>query len=121
MQTTRSHRAILAAGVATVLLAAGAPPTAADQGIPAPITKLSRGIVNVVLGLPGEIVYRVVDTAHSDENLKTGGGYTGGFLSGLLMGVGWGAVRVGSGVVDVVTFPVPFDDNRPLLEPDYVL
>jgi hypothetical protein len=36
------------------------------------------------------------------------------------MGIGWGFARVGSGFVDVVTFPIPFNDNRPLVEPDYV-
>jgi putative exosortase-associated protein (TIGR04073 family) len=118
--TTPSLRTLLVAGLA--LLFAVAPCSAsADDRVPAPITKLARGITNVVLGLPGELVYNVVETAHSDEGLASAGGHGAGVFSGVLMGIGMGVARMGSGLVDVVTFPVPFDDNRPLLEPDYVL
>jgi putative exosortase-associated protein (TIGR04073 family) len=122
MLSIPSRLVVLVAGIAVALLAAGTPSAvAADEGVPAPLTKLTRGITNVAIGLPAEIVYHVVGTAHSEENLESAGGYTAGFFSGLLLGIGWGAARIGSGVVDVVTFPVPFDDNRPLLEPDYIL
>jgi putative exosortase-associated protein (TIGR04073 family) len=108
--------------MAALLLVAGAPlPAAADAGVPAALTKLTRGVTNVALGLPGEILTGVVREAHSEEGLRSMGSYTAHFLAGLLMGLGWGAARVGSGVVDIVTFPIPFDDNRPLLEPDYIL
>jgi putative exosortase-associated protein (TIGR04073 family) len=122
MQPTPSRRTLLVTGLAVVLLAAGAPPAAAsEETTPAPLAKLTRGIANVVLGLPGEVLSHVVNGAHGEKSIETAGGYTAGFLSGLFMGIGWGAARVGSGLVDVVTFPVPFDDNRPLLEPDYVI
>jgi putative exosortase-associated protein (TIGR04073 family) len=141
MLTTRLHRAVLAAGFATVLVAGAAPaiadespagadeapamadnsPARAPESIPAPITKLTRGIVNVAFGLPGEIIHRVVGTAHSKEGLQSASSYVGGLVSGLVMGVAWGAVRVESGLIDVVTFPIPFNDNRPLFEPDYPL
>jgi putative exosortase-associated protein (TIGR04073 family) len=112
----------LAAGIAALLLVAGAPlPAAADAGVPAALTKLTRGVTNVALGLPGEILSGVVREAHSDEGLSSMGSYAAHFIAGLVMGLGWGAARVGSGVVDIVTFPIPFNDNRPLLEPDYVL
>lgn len=122
MRPRRSCRARLAAGIAALLLVAGAPlAAAADAGVPAALTKLTRGVTNVALGLPGEVLNGVVREAHSDEGLRSTGSYTAHFLAGLLMGLGWGVARVGSGVVDIVTFPIPFDDNRPLLEPDYVL
>ena len=36
-------------------------------------------------------------------------------------GIGRGVMRVGSGFVDVATFPVPFDHNRPLFKPEFAL
>jgi putative exosortase-associated protein (TIGR04073 family) len=118
--TTPSPRTLLAAGLA--LLLAGAPcSAAADDHVPAPLAKLTRGITNLALGLPGEIAYNVVETAHSDEGLASAGGHVAGLFSGLLMGIGMGAARMGSGLVDVVTFPIPFDDNRPIVEPDYII
>jgi len=121
----RAHpfgRARFAVGIAALLLVAGAPLRAtADTGAPSALTKLTRGVTNLALGLPGEVLTGVVREAHSDEGLSSTGSYAAHFLAGLIMGLGWGAARVGSGVVDIVTFPVPFNDNRPLLEPDYVL
>lgn len=117
---TASCRVLLGWAIAAVLLAA-APSPAADPMTPEPITKLTRGIMNVALGLPGEVAYHVVNTAHSEAGLQNGGTYTAGVLTGLIVGLGWGFARIGSGFVDVVTFPVPFDDNRPLLEPDYII
>lgn len=121
MRPRQSCRTRLAAGIAALLLVAGAPlPAAADDGTPAAVTKLTRGITNVALGLPGEILNGVVREAHSSEGLSSTGSYTAHFLAGLIMGIGWGFARVGSGFVDVVTFPIPFNDNRPLVEPDYI-
>jgi putative exosortase-associated protein (TIGR04073 family) len=120
MLMPRLHRAVLAAGFAAVLLGGATPAIADDTTAPA-ITKLTRGVVNVALGLPGEIVLRVVSSAHSEAGLQSGSSYIAGLLSGLVMGVAWGAVRVESGMIDVVTFPIPFNDNRPLFEPDYPL
>ncbi len=83
--------------------------------------KLTRGFVNVVTGLPGEIVMHGIGSATEDGS-DTAGSYTTSLLAGVVTGFGCGVMRVGSGLVDLVTFPVPFDDqNRPLVEPEFAL
>jgi len=96
----------------------------ADASVPPELTKFARGWANVLVGLPSEVVGRAVLAAHSDEGLATPASYVGGLLMGAVYGVGWGFVRMGAGVVDVVTFPVITEpDNRPVvpLDPDWPL
>ncbi len=82
------------------------------------IEKVTRGAVNVVTGLPDEMIAHTVGAA-TEYGEDTLGGFVGSTIGGLIIGTFWGVARMGSGLVDVLTFPVPFNDNRPLVEPDH--
>ena len=76
--------------------------------------KLWRGIVNTFTGL-GEIVRQPIVMTIEDGWI--------GIPTGLINGVVMTFVRTGSGLVEVFTFPVPFDEEigyDSLLNPDYV-
>jgi putative exosortase-associated protein (TIGR04073 family) len=82
------------------------------------VWKLTRGVSNAVFGLPSEIVVNTVGGATAPQS-TTWGAMWAEIFSGMIVGTGKGLLRTGSGLVDVATFPVPFDDNRPLLEPEF--
>lgn len=75
--------------------------------------KIIRGVANII-GSPIEIA-RAIHIRSNEENL----GY--GWTVGLVEGVGKGMIRLGTGVIDIVTFPFGFpkDDKSPLIEPEY--
>lgn len=113
-------RNLLLSGLALLALGVARPAAAADPPVPAPIWKLARGIVNVAIGFPGEMLVHTVGTATEGYG-STAGSTLAGIGAGAATGFGWGVVRVGSGLFDVFTFPVPYDDNRPLLLPEFPL
>src|SRR5438093_1582274 len=103
----------------TWLMGLAAPVLAYEDGeIPPGVEKLSRGVVNVAIGGPEEIITHTVG-AVTDYGEDSFGGFVGSVISGLIMGTFWGVARIGSGIVDVVTYPIPFNDNEPLVEPDH--
>lgn len=105
--------------VGTWLMGLAAPVLAWDDGeIPPGVEKLDRGIVNVAIGGPEEIITHTVG-AVVDDGEDTFGGFAASLVSGIIMGTFWGVARIGSGFVDVVTYPFDFNDNRPLVEPDH--
>ena len=89
-----------------------------DNEQPPGFEKFTRGTVNIATGLPDEIIAHTVGqaTEYGEDSL---GGFVASTLGGILIGAFWGVARIGSGIVDVFTFPVPFNDNRPLVEPDH--
>jgi putative exosortase-associated protein (TIGR04073 family) len=89
-----------------------------DNEMPTGLEKFHRGVVNVATGIPDEVVTHSVGalTEYGEDSL---GGAVASLASGTLMGVVWGVARVGSGLVDMFTFPFTFNDNRPLVEPDH--
>jgi putative exosortase-associated protein (TIGR04073 family) len=89
-----------------------------DNELPPGLEKFNRGVVNIAVGLPDEVAAHTVGitTEYGEDTL---GGFIAGIFSGALIGTFWGVARIGSGIVDVFTFPIPFNDNRPLVEPDY--
>lgn len=102
-----------------MVLAAVAPVLANDDNaIPAPMEKFNRGVVNIVTGVPDELIAHTAGavTEYGSDSL---GGAVASLASGTFMGLFWGVARVGSGFVDMFTFPFPFNDNRPLVEPDH--
>ena len=114
-------RTLLVASVfalVTVLAAPGA--RAQDDPVTMGLAKFTRGLVNTATGLPTEILAGCFSAA-SQSRIDSASGYVADLTAAILMGIGRGVVRTGSGIVDLVTFPVPFDDNRPLFEPDYAL
>ena len=89
-----------------------------DNEMPPGIAKVTRGAVNIVTGLPDEIAAHTVG-ATEEYGEDTAGGFVASALGGVIIGTFWGIARIGSGIVDVFTFPIPFNDNRPLVEPDH--
>jgi putative exosortase-associated protein (TIGR04073 family) len=85
---------------------------------PEGIEKFHRGVVNIAVGIPDELIAHTVGMA-TEYGEDTLGGGIASVMSGALIGTFWGVARVGSGIVDVFTFPIPFNDNEPLVEPDY--
>lgn len=76
--------------------------------------KLKRGAINIVT-CPVEIGRDIHNTTE-EKNLLAG------WTIGLVQGLGEGFIRFAAGVIDVLTFPFNFPDNRkgPLIEPEYV-
>jgi putative exosortase-associated protein (TIGR04073 family) len=89
-----------------------------DNEMPTGLEKFHRGLVNVAVGVPDEVIAHSVGglTEYGEDSL---GGSIVGLASGTFMGLFWGFARVGSGIVDIFTFPFPFNENRPLVEPDH--
>ena len=76
--------------------------------------KLWRGFVNTFTGL-GEIIRQPIVCTQEDGLV--------GVPVGLINGVVMSFVRTGSGMFEVITFPVPLNDDigyDSLLDPDYV-
>ena len=77
------------------------------------LTKLLRGVVNVVTGWV-EIPKRVHETSQTS-------GAGAGLTFGLLRGFGYGFVRTLGGAYEVITFPFPAPpDYRPVMQPEYI-
>ena len=75
--------------------------------IPKPFMKFGRGCVNIVsspLEIPNQM-YLLADNA--DKNSKYGLRTAAAAIEGLFMGVGYTFWRLGAGVYDLITFPVP--------------
>ena len=78
------------------------------------LDKFKRGALNMVSS-PVEIARQIQVTSEEDSLLE-------GWTLGLLKGLAIGFVRLGAGVLDLVTFPFNFpdDEKAPLLDPEYV-
>ena len=84
-----------------------------------PAKKFNRGIINIITS-PIEIAKQVdlswKQSAEEKKNVGTG------IFSGFIKGIAYTVGRMGSGIWDVVTFPLKTPDNyEPLMKPDYVL
>ena len=89
-----------------------------DNEMPPGFEKFSRGVVNLAVGVPDEVIAHTVGmtTEYGEDTL---GGFVGSAFSGAFIGMFWGVARMGSGLVDIFTFPIPFNDNQPLVQPDH--
>ena len=77
--------------------------------------KLTRGACNIVTGLPAQIITNIGQEWEASNNAAVG--IFAGFVKGTVLGV----CRVGSGVWDLVTFPVAIPkDYEALAKPDYL-
>ena len=76
--------------------------------------KIKRGGLNIISS-PVEIA-RQIQMTSNEQNLLYG------WTVGLAKGVGQGLLRLGAGVVDVLTCPFNFpnEEKAPLIEPEYV-
>jgi putative exosortase-associated protein (TIGR04073 family) len=78
------------------------------------IWKFGRGLENI-LKSPVEIPVNMYKEAHRAEvRGDNAGGQAIGYFTGTLTGIGYTLARIGVGVFDVVTFPVPTD---PIMHP----
>lgn len=76
--------------------------------------KLGRGALNIVSS-PVEIARQIHVVSNEDSLLA-------GWTLGVVKGAGYGVLRLGAGLVDLVTFPFgwPKEGKRPLMEPEFV-
>jgi len=109
---------ILGAVLMVCVLAGPAAAGSTEGRLSDAVWKLTRGATNAVFGLPSELVANTVGGIVAPTS-TTWGAMWAEILSGIVVGTGKGLMRTGSGLVDVATFPIPFDDNRPLLEPEF--
>jgi putative exosortase-associated protein (TIGR04073 family) len=90
--------------LAVALLFALAAPARADIHDPpsndyGPTRKLGRGVSNLLFGIAEFPV--TIDKVNRDEGNSAGAGY------GVIRGVGRSAMRIGAGLFEILTFPVP--------------
>ena len=77
-----------------------------------PADKLTRGLGNGLFGFL-EIPRQIFNTSQEDSWLA-------GLTVGVFKGVGYSVARMGTGVYEIVTFPIPLpEDYRPLIRPEY--
>lgn len=72
-----------------------------------PLVKLGRGLTNIVT-FPGEFITQMPPAMNESPDYLTGTLVTIG------RGIGFGLMRLGSGIYDVVTAPVP---SKPIMQP----
>ena len=106
---------ILSIAIAAVII--GTPVLGAAEGRAYPvetISKLGRGLMNI-LASPSELPVNMFKQAREAE--KHGDNDSGvevGYFTGFFVGVGFVFARIGVGVADVVSFPVP---TKPFMSP----
>ena len=86
--------------------------------IPKPILKVGRGLVNTVsspLEIPNQM-YLLAD--HANDNSKYGIRTAAAAIEGLFMGLGFTCWRLGAGIYDIITFPIP-NYERCIIKPPY--
>ena len=106
---------ILSIGIAAVIM--GTPALSAAEGRAYPvetISKLGRGLQNI-LASPSEVAVNMFKEAREAE--KHGDNSSGvevGYFTGFFVGLGFTFARIGVGIADVVSFPVP---TQPFMSP----
>lgn len=78
------------------------------------LTKFSRGVTNVATS-PGEFVTQIPTAMEQSPDYLTG------FIVSLGRGLGYGLLRAGSGIYDIVTSPFPGPTNyKPIMKPETI-
>lgn len=107
----RTLRAVVLACVMSMAVTAQA--VAGELAASSPGQKALRGVTNLTLGLFIEWPKTVYYEAREQGPLL-------GIPAGFLAGFGLGLMRIGAGVWELATFPVPIPaDYKPLLSPRY--
>ena len=112
--TRQVWRSGVIAALATLSVFLGARAAAAESmEAGKAITKLSRGVVNIVTGWV-EIPKRIQETSEQS-------GPAAGFTWGLLRGIGYGFIRTAAGGYELITFPFPAPPGyESVIQPEYV-
>jgi hypothetical protein len=80
--------------------------------------KLERGATNFAFGIPDEVITHTIGGATSAPDSLVE--WFGNTVTGVITGVFWGAGRMGSGFIDMVTFPFSIrEDDKPVVPPDH--
>lgn len=102
--------------IVTIILLMGAVKNSCAENVP--LQKLERGLTNVVTApveIPKEIRAHWIKGSEKTYHIIVW------IFCGFVKGTAMTTARLGSGVWDVVTFPITVSkDNKPLLQPDYV-
>ncbi len=78
------------------------------------LTKFSRGVTNIATS-PGEFVTQIPAAMEQSPDYLTG------FIMSIGRGIGYGFLRAGAGIYDVVTFPFPGPtDYKPIMKPETI-
>lgn len=79
------------------------------------LTKFSRGVTNVATS-PGEFINQIPASMEQSPDYLTG------TVVLLGRGLGYGLLRLGSGIYDVATFPFPGKtDYKPIMQPETIV
>ena len=78
------------------------------------ISKLGRGLSNVVFSATEISVNMYKQARQVEEGDGNCSGIGVGYFTGLFVGIGFMLARIGVGVADIVSFPVP---TRPMMNP----
>lgn len=81
------------------------------------VGKLERGATNFALGIPDEVIAHTVSGATTGTDSLPG--WIGSTVSGVVVGTFWGLGRMGSGFIDMVTFPFVINNDEPVMPPDH--
>lgn len=111
-------RKILTGILVGVLILSFAAPSFAEVKVPekvkSSVNKLSRGVANV-LSAPLEIGKQITLEWRATDHKHLA------LVGGLLKGLGYTFKRAGSGLLDIVTFPVRLnEDLDPVMKPEFV-
>ena len=90
---------------------------AGKPSISKPFVKFGRGIVNTVsspLELPNQM-YILSD--HANENSKYRIETAAAAIEGIFMGTVYAFWRLGAGIYEVITFPIPYYESRIITHP----
>ena len=104
--------------ILALLLAALVPATAtasSDRAYPVKVVwKFARGVSNI-LRSPGEIPVNSYKEARGSQLAgENQGGQMLGYFTGTITGIGYMLARIGVGVFDIATFPIP---TKSLMQP----
>ena len=78
------------------------------------LAKISRGLTNIAAA-PGEILTQMPAAMEQSPDYLTG------FFMAAGRGIGYGLLRLGSGIYDVATFPFPGKTNyKPIMQPETI-
>ena len=79
-----------------------------------PIRKLARGVANMATGIL-EVPINIVDVTEEE-------GYVAGLTYGIIKGVAMAVLRLGVGVYETATFPIPLPLRyEKILEPEFLM
>jgi hypothetical protein len=82
------------------------------------VDKFERGATNFAFGIPDEVITHTIGGVVGPSDSL--GEWFGNTVTGVVTGLFWGAGRMGSGFIDMVTFPFSVnEDDKAFVPPDH--